>query len=590
VAITERRYGSLEEGQARYESKGRMTASTRRVAGALGLLCVVAVVGLTAMGAGSGGDSSAARSELLRVAKPANDFTASSDKAAYNAYFSQLTAKEESKHVKDLERDARASGSAAAATANIGSYFLHIAQAIAGEKHASKSKLAKLAGAKTTEAGPPAEVAKEAGPVAAEVYKSADAARDDLDSFFDSMPTGKKASHLTAAEADKQLMDIFPSTGKDAAPKRTSARQAQSDLDSYFDSMPTHMRRKERATPSAEVDQDIGLDGDAEPANGGKRWSSQSSKVRDYIEGKRKAIEKGGGFTQVTNDGSVVKQSKVWSSDNARKAMDGYWNSMNGATRKQMEESAKKNGDIKMYEKLHPGYKKALDMAHKEWAASHNGRPPQTPEEIKEYGKLVQSEDIHKDDPGHVVMEAYLRQHPEVKAKMKKVHDEWYAKHSKPPTTEAEKDAYKALVTEYVGHLDIDSKKVMAKEHAHDAPAGATEHVGTKQALLKEYMASHPELRKKLDKVHAEWKKHHAALPQGAEEKAEYDALMKKYVGDLHITTASAKGHGTMSLAKADDDVNSAARQNAMKAYLEAHKDIQAKVEKVHTIWRKTHR
>lgn len=590
VHISSGGYGSthLEEGVGRRKGS-RMTL---RIAGAVGLLCV----GVVALGVTVGrGRAGSAASELL-VAKPAHDFTASRDKSSYNAYFSQLSSSESQKHAKYLARDAAARTSAAAAMADLGSYFHKVEDSISGEmkKDAKKvvvSSLSSVSPAAKEEVkgkgkseGVPPEVAAEAG-VAASVYKSADAARSDIDSFFDSMPTGKKVKHLTAADADKELMGMFGDDGHDhsahhATDKQVSAAKAQDDLDSYFDSMPTTSKRARASSPKVETG-DLGLDADEPSSSHSAHWSSQSSEVRKYIDGKRNAMKKGGAFSAVTMDGSVVKQSKIWSSDNARKEMDGYWSAMGGGDRRAEEARAKKDGDVKAFARLHPGYKRAIEQAHTDWAAAHGGRPPQTEAEKKEYAKLVETEDIHRDDPQHIVIEAYLKEHPEVAAKFKKVHDTWYAKYATPPHSDAEKQEYKDLMIKYVGHLDIDAKKVMAKQ---DKGHKAEKHTGSKAALLKEYMRSHPEVQTQIDRVHAEWKKGHTAPPKGTAEKvgrecpspppapgprhhhaearapsrppsadtmaqAAYDALMKKYVGDLHITTA-AKGRGLVSLAK----------------------------------------
>uniref|UniRef100_A0A6U5BZY0 Uncharacterized protein n=1 Tax=Hemiselmis andersenii TaxID=464988 RepID=A0A6U5BZY0_HEMAN len=560
---------------------------TRRSPRVTALVAAVAVVGMVALVASSLSSRGGSRRVEL-VSKPAGDFTAQQDKEAFGSYFSKLSQAEASEHAKYLAKDHKAEGAAGKQLLNIAKYFVDMAEAVVPSPKGSQ-KAAKPAAAMPVHhhsSKAPADDSK----VAAAAYQSGDDARNDIASFFDSMKTGKAkgAKHLTAKDAEKQLDSIFPTNERAVrsheekqeakeAQKALSARAAQSEMDSYFDSMAPTTHHAARHHAAAPLDDGLG-----EPAH--KRWASQSSDVRDYIESKRNAIKSQGGFTDVTSDGHFVKQKERWSSENSRKEMDGYWNSLSGATRAQEDRTARKNNDVKAYERLHPMYKKAVEMAQKDWMKTHRG-PPTNKAEAMEYNKLIESENPRKDEQSHIVMKAYLKQHPEVAAKFKKVHDDWYAKHSKPPSTPQEQSEYAALTAKVVGHLDIDSKAVLAKARAEAPSHGEEKHTGSKADLLREYLQSHPHVQANIDRVHSEWKRHHSAPPSTPAEKRAYDGLMKRYVGDLHITSAK-KGVPLTTLAKVDA---ATAKANAMDDYLSRHKALAQKVQKVHRLWRNKH-
>ncbi len=217
-----------------------------------------------------------------RVALPPHDFTASKDKHAYDSYFSQLNQKAQKQE---------------AAFKN-------------GEEQST--------------------------------YKSTDAARNDIDSFFDNLPVGKKAgSGLSAKQAEKQLDDIFPTHERKVAQLERqqdhkaqklamSADSAQDDLDSYFDSLPTEKRSAHK-------------------------FSDQSDETRSYIEAKRAAMNKGESFTEVTGDGKVVKTSEKWSSEEARKQLDDIFGG-------DVQPARSSHSHLNKYEEEHPEFQKQLEM------------------------------------------------------------------------------------------------------------------------------------------------------------------------------------------------------------------------------------
>jgi hypothetical protein len=216
-----------------------------------------------------------------RVAVPPHDFTAFKDKHAYDAYFSKLD--EQAKEQEATEKS--------------------------GDDHTS--------------------------------YRSADAARNDIDSFFDNLAVNKKQHlGLTASEANKQLDDIFPTHEKKLAQKEQeqdkkeqqlalSANQAQDDLDSYFDSLPSkkHEAHKE---------------------------SNESDQTKKYIEAKRAAMDKNGGsFTTFDEHGKIVKTAQKWSSEEARKQLDDIFGTV---------QPRQQPASLNKYEQKHPGFEKQLEM------------------------------------------------------------------------------------------------------------------------------------------------------------------------------------------------------------------------------------
>lgn len=321
-------YGTVEEG--RKQPSGVRNTRVLIIVAALGIVALTCVVTVGLQRAGG-------RYSLLgEVAVPAGDFTSSADERAYSAYFTQLDASEAKSHQK---------------------------QEAADSKHQPDT--------------------------VAQKPRSADAARSDLDSFFDSLSAAKKRldKGLSSMQAVKNLDDIFPThEAKDKAKQLAqdhkdaqaaiSASKAQADLDGYFDAMgaglhkkkqigitreqaakdvvsmfPSSSAKRAHSKPAAKsamsaAKAQADLDGyfrEMQPetkkhlthssatkstqsdSETHHKWSNQSPEVQDYIAKKRVTIEHNGGFTDVAANGQVVKTSERWSSANARKELDGYF-------------------------------------------------------------------------------------------------------------------------------------------------------------------------------------------------------------------------------------------------------------------------
>jgi hypothetical protein len=246
-----------------------------------------------------------------RVVLPPNDFTASKDMKAYDSYFSQLNQK-----AKEQEAAFKS-----------------------GETKAT--------------------------------YKSTNAARNEIDSFFDNLPVGKKAkSGLSAKQAEAQLDDIFPTHEKKVAQREheqgLSAKQAEAQLNDIF---PTHEQKVAQiereqdqkaqklamSADKAQDDLDSYFDSLPTVKHTAHKVSDESDSTRSYIEAKRAAMEKGGSFTEVTKDGQVIKTADKWSGAEARKQLDDMFGG-------EVHQRRNNHAQLNSYEQEHPGFQKQLEM------------------------------------------------------------------------------------------------------------------------------------------------------------------------------------------------------------------------------------
>jgi len=268
----------------------------------------------------------------------------------------------------------------------------------------------------------------------AATYQSDVASRQDLNSYFDNENKVAKKAHrkdFTSEAAKQQLSAIFGNSKADhmsATVKHIqkklvtqdlaySAKDANSDLDSYFDSM-------------------------------------QETNVRANRAHARKE-------TSVDDDGLPVLTSQK--------------------SKQQQEDAAVNKEELENYKKNNPDFKKRMDTVHLKWMEQHGGGLPKSKAEIKAYAALVEkyvgdiSELVKKartssakqlkEDPNmrKQALEKYLRENPDVKHKMAQAKKQFFDKYGHAPQSDKQNQEYHDLMKKYVGHIDINVKKILGK-------------------------------------------------------------------------------------------------------------------------------
>mmetsp|Transcript_133433 Transcript_133433/g.198358 ORF Transcript_133433/g.198358 Transcript_133433/m.198358 type:complete len:411 (+) Transcript_133433:2-1234(+) len=363
-------------------------------------------------------------------------------------------------------------------------------------------------------------------------YRSSDAARAELNEYFDSQAVATRKHGISSKQAMSQLNAIFPTAG-DAKIKQIRAKQqktvmqdlhysssaAQDDLDSYFDSM------------------------DSSP---------------------KKHAHKDHHF-------------KAESTDKARDDMDSYWDSLTESEHHEWHHAKKSSSSkptaemvaqakklaLEEYKKDHPDFAKKLDQVHIDWMKTHDGIPT-TVSEKKKYTNLIKEVEQGVDlpitkhlkaimdgkedaktgmkaqaadsNPRKLALQKFLDSNPDVKAKMVKAKKEFFEEYGHPPNPKSkhEMQKYHDIMKKAVGKIDISIDKELGTKKAKGADSS------DKVAELKKFEKENPMVQAKIQKVHKLWASKHTAPPKTPAEEAEYGELMKQYVVPAVATMTDA--------------------------------------------------
>mmetsp|Transcript_40577 Transcript_40577/g.63353 ORF Transcript_40577/g.63353 Transcript_40577/m.63353 type:complete len:461 (+) Transcript_40577:13-1395(+) len=231
----------------------------------------------------------------------------------------------------------------------------------------------------------------------------------------------------------------------------------------------------------------------------------------------------------------------------------------------------------------------------------------------------------------------YKEQHPNFKAKLDKVHEDWMKNVGHFPKNEAEKKRYQAEVAKVVNSVKIDimpedmpsAKQATTQQKTTSQPSGhqATHEEAQKyikdhpelksnlekkakdtwakeqgkglkgspeerKAALANYLKQHPEVKKKMEEAKKAWFTAHGNKPpQGTHENEQYAKLMKEYVGHIDIPMSKYAKAKTTKKAEVSKDTKADHEENVdhLKEFEAKNPEMKKKIEKVHKMWAAGH-
>ena len=327
-------------------------------------------------------------------------------------------------------------------------------------------------------------------------------------------------------------------------------------------------------------------------------------------------------------------------------------------SKKQQETAQVNKEELENYKKNNPDFKKKMDTVHLKWMEQHGGGLPKSKADIKAYAALVEkyvgdiselvkkarksSSKMLKEDPNirKQALQKYLRENPDVKHKMEQAKTQFFEKYGHAPQSDKQNQEYHDLMKKYVGHIDIDVKKILGKGAIKTQKAHQVEDkfVQAQRKINKIQKHMYHEASKYVDKHGSGWTE---AKYRAASEGHRASAKAQKKVADRMAATPSTNQldaeaikmvakHDVEPKAEAEDEEPAAdavkpkkatrqqkhasknepivteeipvmpddtdgasvaqlKKMRELKKYENSHKKFSSKLNKVHMEWAKTH-
>ena len=209
------------------------------------------------------------------------------------------------------------------------------------------------------------------------------------------------------------------------------------------------------------------------------------------------------------------------------------------------------------------------------------------------------SASVLKEEPAlrKQALEKYLQANPDVKHNMAAAKNIFFEKYGHAPKSDKQNKEYADLMQKYVGHVDIDVKKILgngAVEQArtqkkHIAPATFTR----KQDKLNKAVLNEAVVNKAVEHKREQAEKH--AASKAKRQQAHVAASKPKHhhanddAGVLDHAAAVKMSSQMMRKNEAGASKQTISKMKTLKSYEKTHKNFAGNIEKVHMAWAKLH-
>ena len=218
------------------------------------------------------------------------------------------------------------------------------------------------------------------------------------------------------------------------------------------------------------------------------------------------------------------------------------------------------------------------------------------------------SASVLKEEPAlrKQALEKYLEANPDVKHNMAAAKNIFFEKYGHAPKSDKQNKEYADLMQKYVGHVDIDVKKILgngAVEQArtqkkHIAPATFTR----KQDKLNKMVLNEAVLNKAVEHKREQAEKHaaskakrqqaHVAASKPKHHHANDDAGVLDHADDARVLDHAAAVKMSSQMMRKNEagaSKQTISKMKTLKSYEKTHKNFAGNIEKVHMAWAKLH-